>query len=441
MLALNSVKWYVQQVFNKLGVNRRGDVVERARALGLHQPEAAVTLSQALPGGNLPNPLTSFIGRESELAYLSRLLPEKNTRLVTLTGSGGTGKTRLALEAASALHTGFPDSVWLVELAPLADPLLVPQAVLAALSQVEAPEKTPIDFLSGFLREKQLLLILDNCEHLVEACAELATLLLQRTQSLTILTTSREILGVTGEIAYRVPPLTMPAAGELPPLDELAHFDALRLFSERAAASAPGFTLSQANASAVVQIAARMDGIPLALELAAARLRLLSPAQIAARLDDAFYLLTGGSRTALPRHQTLRALIDWSYHLLSEPERALLSGLSVFAGSWTLEAAEGVFDSNRDILDLLGQLVDKSLICVVQAEDGSARFHMLEIVRQYAKARLAEADETQAARSRHLSYFLELAERKEPHLRGKKQIETLDELGLVAFGSLIFMMN
>ena len=278
-----------------------------------------------------------------------------------------------------------------MELAPLADPDLVPKTVASALGVPETPGRAIQKSLVNFLRQKRLLLILDNCEHLLQACARLTDVLLHACPELTILASSREFLGVAGEAPYRVPPMALPDAHTLPPLIELAEFDAVRLFIERARVVSPGFTLTEGNASAVAQVVSRLDGIPLAIELAAARLRLLSLEQIALRLSDAFRLLTGGSRTVLPRHQTLRALIDWSYNLLSEPERALLRRLSVFAGSWTLEAAEIVCSDSgvnsitaasdakqvladggevqgvirpAEILDLLGELVDKSMISI-----------------------------------------------------------------------------
>ena len=367
---------------------------------------------------------------------MCRLLQAKETRLLTLTGSGGTGKTRLALKAAAQLLDPFPDGVWLVELGPLADPLLVPQTILSAMGQVEQPDRTPLSFLTEILRPKHLLLILDNCEHIVEACAELSASFLKAAPHLTILATSREILGVEGEISYRVPPMRMPAPDRLPLLVDLARFDAVRLFVERAQQVSPGFALAQDNAAALAQITQRLDGIPLALELAAARLRLLSVGQIAQRLDAALSLLSSGSRTSLPRHQTIKAMIDWSYNLLSETERELLRSLSAFAGGWTLEAAEYVCSGERipaqDILDLLGMLCDKSLILAAPSQaspGGEMRYRMLETVRQYAYARLVESGEVETIRQRHLAYFLHLVEVLEPKLRGREQIRTLDHFG------------
>ncbi len=352
----------------------------------------------------------------------------KDHRLVTLTGSGGVGKTRLALKVAEELLEYYPDGVHLVELAPLTDPMMIPQTVILALGQIEQPDKTPMVFLTDYLRPKQVLLILDNVEHLLQACSELIDGLLHSSPHLTVIVTSREILGLAGEIPYRVPPLAMPDLQRLPPLEELNHFDAVQLFVDRAGAASFGFSLTDENAAGVVQITRRLDGIPLAIELAAARLRLMNVGQIVLRLDDVFRLLTGGSRTALPRQKTLQALIDWSYDLLSGEERRLLRDLSVFAGGWTLEAAEEICGGSQDILDLLGQLVDKSLIVAAPTMRGEMRYSMLEIVRQFAAARLSEAGESDEMRERHLAYYLYLCELVEPKLRGREQIETLDKL-------------
>ncbi len=294
---------------------------------------------------NLPVQLTSFIGREKEMEEIKRLL--SRTRLLTLTGSGGCGKTRLAAQVGADLLADFADGVWLVELAAIADPALVPQTVASTLGIREEPGQRLLETLQQHLKPKSLLLLLDNCEHLSAACAQLAETLLQACPNLRILASSREALGIAGELAYRVPSLSLPELPRLPSAEAalvpaLARCEATRLFVERAALSYPGFALTEQNAPAVAQVCVRLDGIPLAIELAAARIKVLSADQIAARLDDRFRLLTGGSRTALPRQQTLRALIDWSYDLLSEAERTLLRRLSVFVGGWTLEAAEAI---------------------------------------------------------------------------------------------------
>ena len=283
----------------------------------------------ALPN-NLPRQLTSFIGRDKEIADVKRLL--STAYLVTLTGSGGAGKTRLALQVAADVVERYPDGIWLIELAPIADPALVPKTVASALNVPEQPGRGMTDTLVDVLRRRTLLLVLDNCEHLLAACAGLTAALLRVCSQVHILATSREGLGVPGETLWRVPSLSLPDARRLPTPEDLVLYEAVRLFVDRAKATAPGFGVTSENASAVAQVCHRLDGIPLAIELAAARVNVLAVEQIAARLDDRFRLLTGGSRMVLPRQQTLRAAIDWSYNLLSETERALFGRLSVFSG-------------------------------------------------------------------------------------------------------------
>jgi predicted ATPase/class 3 adenylate cyclase len=379
---------------------------------------------------NLPSLLSSFIGRQAEVAAVQRRVAE--SRLVTLTGPGGCGKTRLALEAATRLQVDFPDGVWWIELAPLANPALVPQTVAFTLGLREDPNRPLAKVLADSLRPKKALLLLDNCEHLIEACAELSDSLLRDCPRLHILASSREALGITGETAYRVPSLATADPEHLPPTPDLARVEAVRLFVERAAAVRPGFELSDHNATVVTQIVRRLDGIPLAIELAAARMKALSAAQIAQRLDDRFRLLTGGSRTALPRQQTLRATIDWSYDLLSEPERLLFCRLAVFRGGWTLAAAEAVCGgpdltgfqnlSGLDILDLLGHLVDKSLV-MVEEQDGETRYSRLETIRQYGCEKLLESGEGDQVRRHHLDYFLDFAEQGDRESRGPHSLE------------------
>ncbi len=385
---------------------------------------------------NLPAALTSFIGREAELDSLQRLVATGSARLVTLTGPGGTGKTRLALQAAVGLLDRFADGIWLVELAPLADPALIPQTVAGVLGLHEAPGKTFIQVLAEHLRHKRILLILDNCEHVVDAAAALAGQLLQTAPHLQILATSREILGTMGETPFRVPSLALPGSSAHT-LEELAGCESLRLFAERARTAQAGFVLTEANAPLVRRICQRLDGIPLAIELAAARVRLLSVDEIAARLDDAFRLLTGGSRTVLSRHQTLRALIDWSYNLLTPDERTLFLRLSVFAGGFTLPAAETICSDadaldRASILDLLTQLVDKSLVVPFDGSDSTVgqetRYRLLETIRQYARDRLHDAGSGAIVRDRHLDFYVALADRAEPHLRSGQQIAWLDRL-------------
>jgi predicted ATPase/DNA-binding CsgD family transcriptional regulator len=383
------------------------------------------------PPNNLPLRLSSFVGREHEIAQIEPLV--LTSRLVTLTGSGGAGKTRLALEVARHLVNEFADGVCLVELAPLSDPTLVPQAVAEALGVVEQPGRPFIDRLLEYLESRELLLILDNCEHLVAACAELLELLLSRCcLDLRILATSREPIGIPGEIAWRVPSLSLPPP-QSPSADaqSLGEFEAVRLFVERAQAAVPGFVLIERNAAAIAQICRRLDGMPLAIELAAARVKVLTVEQIAERLDDRFNLLRTSIRTAPIRHQTLRATIDWSYALLSEAERAVLRRLSVFAGGCALEAAEAVcvdtFVSPSSILDLLSRLADKSLV-VAETQADETRYHLLDTIRQYAGERLREANEEARFSDQHFAYYLRLAEQAEPELRRANQIAWLVQL-------------
>ena len=365
---------------------------------------------------NLPLQLTSFVGREKEIAEVKRLLG--TAHLLTLTGPGGTGKTRLSLQVAAEELSSFPDGVWFIELAPLADPSLAVQIIASALELREQFGRPLVDVITDYLRGKISLLLLDNCEHLVETCAKLAHDLLHACPRLKIMASSREALGVAGETAYRVPSLSLPDA------QNLTQCESVQLFVERATAAQSRFALTESNAQAVAQICRRLDGIPLALELAAARVKVLSVEQIAARLDDRFRLLTGGSRTALPRQQTLRALIDWSYSLLSEQERMLFRRLAVFIGGWTLEAAEAVCASDGiesdEVLDLLTRLVDKSLVSM-EEQAGEARYRRLETIRQYSREKFLEADDVEAVRDRHLAFYLQFAETGELAVQGRER--------------------
>lgn len=379
---------------------------------------------------NLPVQLTSFIGRQKELAEIRRAV--EGHRLVTLIGPGGTGKTRLALQAAGGLLEKFTDGIWFVAFAPLADPALVLKTVATTLGLREETERSLPDILSDYLRAKQVLLVLDNCEHLVEATAQLTESLLSACPHLQVIASSREALGVPGESIYRVTPLSIPDIQHLPPVEKLSGYESVQLFIERAQAVMPAFALTDENAQAVAQVCQRLDGIPLALELAAARVALLKVEQIAERLDDAFRLLTGSSRTALPRQQTLRATIDWSYNLLSDPERILLRRLTAFAGGWTLEAAEAVCADAQvraaEILDLLAALVNKSLVMVDREQGQEARYRLLETIRQYAREKLSESGEAGAIRDQHLAYFLALAGRAEPEVQGADQKDWFERL-------------
>ncbi|MBI3998935.1 MAG: tetratricopeptide repeat protein [Armatimonadetes bacterium] len=378
---------------------------------------------------NLPRQLTSFIGRQREMDEVKRFLSV--SRIATLTGTGGCGKTRLALHVGADLLETFPDGVWLVELGALSEPALVPQSVAAALRVREEPGRSMIDTLSDYLSLKHLLLVLDNCEHLVEACARLAETLLRTCPRLRILATSREALRVPGEVTYHVPSLSLPDLDALPSVERLMQSDAVRLFVDRAMLSQPAFGVDSRNAAAVAQVCRRLDGIPLALELAATRVKLLSVDQIARRLDDRFRLLTAGSRTTLPQHQTLRAAMDWSYELLSDQERILLRRLSVFAGGFALDAAETICAgggiAEREVLDLLARLVDKSLLMTDVSRE-EARYRLLETVRDYAREKLEQSSEAEATRGRHRDWFLAVAERSEPELTGRDQSIWLDRL-------------
>jgi non-specific serine/threonine protein kinase len=401
------------------------------------------------PRHNLPAPLTRFIGREREIRDVCGLLDA--ARLVTLTGTGGCGKSRLSLEVARQCAESFDEGAWLIQLAALTDPALILRSIATTLHTQEQPGVPLLDTLIDRLRRSHLLLLLDNCEHLLTPlagprspsgaaqpgapeigdCAELVERLLEACPELRILATSRQPLGISGEHQYYVPSLTLPPASSDAPLADLLESEAVRLFVDRALQGTRSFALTLQNAVPVAQICRRLDGIPLAIELAAARVRALPVEALSARLDDRFALLTGGSRTTLPRHRTLRATMDWSYHLLSEPEQALLRRLSVFAGGWTLEAAEAVCsgDGIRALTtwDMLARLVEKSLV-VYREREGEARYGLLETARQYAAELLAAGGEVTAARRRHAQCFLALAETAKTAHGEVRQRECLDQL-------------
>jgi predicted ATPase/class 3 adenylate cyclase len=407
-----------------LGLVRLRDLASPERVYQVVHPKLrtdfpALRALEATPN-NLPQQVTSFIGRERELAEIAKSLG--NTRLLTLLGVGGIGKTRLSLQVAADMLDAFPDGVWFVELAPLADAQLVPQAVASVLGVKEEAGHPVIEALEKHVKDRQQLLILDNCEHLVAACAGLVKQLLQSGPLLKILASSREDLHVAGEMTYLVPALAVPdPSGTITP-EALTQYESVRLLVDRAVAALPAFHVTGQNAAAISEICRRLDGIPLAIELAAARVRALSVENIAARLNDRFRLLTRGSRTALPRQQTLRALIDWSYDLLDDRERAVLRRLAVFAGGWTLEAAEAVCAGGdvdeSDVLDLLTNLVEKSLAA---SEVEGAHYWLLETVRQYAQERLDESGEGNQVRTRHLNFYLAFAEKARPQLVGPQQ--------------------
>jgi predicted ATPase len=330
--------------------------------LGMESPVPVIEKRKtvASPGTNLPVPLTSFIGRDKEVAEIVRSLGKN--RLITLTGSGGVGKTRLAIQASNKVLSKFKDGVWWIELAVLTNEARVPQAVANILGVRELSNQPMIDTLANFLRSKQLLLVLDNCEHLISACAQLTDRLLSACKNLKMLTTSREPLDILGETTLPVPSMSLPAFQESFSVKILSKFESIRLFTDRAMLVQPKFELTDQNAKVVAQTCHRLSGMPLAIELAAARVKMMSVDEIARRLDDRFDLLTAGSRTALRRHQTLRATIDWSYDLLAEPERLLFRRLSVFASGFTLDSAEAIAAgdgvSHSQVIDLLGQLIN-----------------------------------------------------------------------------------
>jgi len=415
-----------------LGEQRLRDLTRPEPVLQLLHPDLTATFPtlrslDAYPN-NLPLQLTGFVGREREMAEVERLLG--TSRLLTLTGTGGCGKTRLALQVAADLLEEYPDGVWFVDLAPLSDSELVAQAVAFTLGLRDVPGEPILSTLRNYLKARHVLLVLDNCEHLLDACATLADALLRSCPKVLLLTTSREALGISGETAYRVPSLSLPDPRQLPPLASMSQYEAVRLFVERAVAVQPSFAVNDQNAPAVAKVCWRLDGMPLAIELAAARVRGLGVEQLAARLDDRFRLLTGGSRTALRRQQTLRAAIDWSHDLLPEADKALLCRLAVFAGGWTLEAAEavcagGVVESG-EVIDLLLRLVDRSLV-VADTERYPVRYRLLETIRQYAGEKLFESGDSASVRDRHLEWYLALAERAASHMRsGDDQLTWLE---------------
>jgi predicted ATPase/class 3 adenylate cyclase len=406
---------------------QRPESLYQLSAIGLPVSFPPLKTLDSFPN-NLPSQLTTFIGREQEIIEIREIL--QNHRLVTLTGSGGTGKTRLSLQAAADSLETFKHGVWFVELAPLTDPDLILQTILSTIGISEQPGKEPFELLKEYLQGKITLIVLDNCEHLVAGSARVVNALLSAVPGLKVLASSREALGVQGEAAYPVPSLSLPDPNRLPALEQVSQYEAVRLFIDRALLVQPHFAVTNQNAPAVAQICHRLDGIPLAIELAASRVKALSPDQIARRLDDRFRLLTGGSRTALERHQTLRAALDWSYNLLTEDEKVLLCRLSGFMGGWTLEAAEQVCSLEGiefNVLDQLTQLVDKSLVNAhITGRD--SRYSMLETTRQYGAEKLFDSDEGELLHQKHADYFLALAEQADKEIHGPHQLEWIDNL-------------
>ena len=435
--ALEQYEECVKVLKEKLGVSPQESTVELYKAIKenrLGETKPLAPKSWQSPTDNIPLQLTSFIGREAEIEEIKGLLT--TSRLVTLTGAGGCGKTRLALQVAAGLVEEYPNGAWFVELASLSDSTLVAQEVASTLDVQEQAGRSFTDSLSNYLRSKQILLVLDNCEHLIEACATLAENLFQTCPNLRILATSREALGITGETTWEVPPLSIPDSSLLPSLQtsDLSKYEAISLFNDRALTILPTFAMTDRIAPTVARICHRLDGIPLAIELAAARVKTLSTDQLVERLDDRFGLLTSGSRTALPRQQTLRATVDWSHELLSAGEKTLLRRLSVFAGGFTLAGAEAVCneagDLEIDVLDGITSLMEKSLLrgMEISKREGvnEPRFMMLETIREYGLERLAESSEEEETRRHHANFFLELAEKGETGMWGSEQMDWLE---------------
>jgi non-specific serine/threonine protein kinase len=406
--------WF-QRLLQELAPSPAGSVSARA-------------LSETVPN-NLPLPVTRLVDRTPEIMGIKQALSE--TRLLTLTGTGGVGKSTLQLKVAQEVRSRFPDGVWLVELAPL----VLQDQVLLALAQTlglrTEDERPMLEVVLDYLRDRRTLLLLDNCEHLLAGCVELTQAVLEACPDVQFLASSREALRVPGEHVWIVASLSLPEAETCLKADELMRYEAVELFLLRAREARADFRLSEENAPSVAHICRQLDGIPLALELAAARTRSLTVEEITSRLDQRFRLLTGGTRTALPRQQTLRALMDWSYELLNAPERVLLHRLCVFRGGWTLTAAEGICAGEEieewEVLDLLTSLVDKSL-ALAEQKGGQSRYRLLETVREYAWERLVESGESEVVCARHRDYFLELAETARPHLSGPEQVAWYDRL-------------
>ena len=417
--------------YRDLGDRRLKDLIQPVKiyqliSKGLPSDFPPLKTLDARPN-NLPVQLTSFIGREDEIKKVKELL--NNTHLLTLTGPGGVGKTRLSLQVGADVIDDFANGVWFVELAPIIDPVLLPQEILRELGIKEEPKKTLEETLTGYLKDKEILIILDTCEHIIEACAMLTEKLLTKCPKLKIIATSREALKCTGEQIHSILSLKTPNLKEEISTEQLTQYESVRLFIERALTVNQKFRVTNENAPSLAGICSQLDGIPLAIELAAARVKVLTVEKIYERLNSRFSLLTGGRRTALPRQQTLKALIDWSYDLLSEQEKILWSRLSVFNDGWTLESAEEICSDDKvnkeEILDLLSLLVEKSIIIFDSEKE---RYRILESIRQYGEEKLKEVNEINKILSKHLYYFMELSESAEPKLKGKEAQEWLEKL-------------
>jgi len=421
--ALKAYEECARQLMDQLGVEPSEDTI----AL-YEQVRKSTTSNTQFVKSNLPIPLTSFIGREHELKTLVEIF--RTTRLLTLTGVGGCGKTRLSIQLATQLSSQFADGAWWVELASIQDESSLLPAMLKSLGIAESQIDLPEESLIKFLRSRNTLLVMDNCEHVITACANLAENILSQCPDVKILATSREALSIHGEIAWLVPSLSLPPVDQT---SDLMKFECPRLFFERATAYRPDLQLNDTNTESVLRICRALEGIPLAIELAAARVKTLSLEQLASRLDDKLNLLTTGSRAAQPRQQTLRAAIDWSYELLDDEEKIVLQRLAVFYGTWTLEAAESVCADDEipssDILDLITRLLDKSLI-VSDDHNGAIRYRMLEIIRQYAMEKLEQRGEVQQIRDRHTRFYSEFAQRVENAWYSKEQARLIRDFDI-----------
>ena len=411
--------------FRDLGERRLKDVIQPIRLYqiispGLREDFPPLKTLDSRPN-NLPVQLTSFIGREDVMEQVKELFNQ--THLLTIIGFGGGGKTRLSMQVGADMIDDFNNGVFIAELAPVSDPSMVVQTIMNSLEVKEEPGKSLEETLTNYLKDKELLLILDNCEHLVNECAELCDVLLGKCPKLKIIATSREALNCAGEQTFIIPPLKLPDASKDNTPEQLTQYESVRLFIERALSVSPNFRVTNTNAPALAEICNRLDGIPLAIELAAARVKVLSLEKIYERLNDRFSLLTGGRRTALPRQQTLRAMIDWSYDLLSEKERTLWNRLSVFQGGWTLEAAEEICSDEkvkqREVLDLLIQLAEKSIIIY---DEENERYRILETMKQYGEEKLIEEKEQEIVLDKHLKCFAELVESGSKKLRGTEHL-------------------
>ena len=422
-----TAEWHLKQIFNKLGVNSRSQV---AAWVAHEQAVGSTAESSDEHRQNLPIQLTTFVGRGKELVEVQRLLA--TNRLVTLTAVGGAGKTRLALEVAARVQDSYPDGTWFVDLTPVKDGHLISRALGSAIGVHERPRQAMAETLVQHLSGRQLLLVVDNCEHVIEDCAGLVANIHRSCPGITMLATSREPLRVSGETVLRVPLLSIPDAAASIDLQELSGCEAVALFLDRALLAAPNFEMSIDNAPAVAELCRRLDGIPLAIELAAARAGLMSPDQMLERLQNRFGLLTAGSRNSPTRHRTLQSALDWSHDLLSDKERTLFRRLSVFGGGFSLEAIEAVCSGDDlesgAITGLLGSLVDKSLVIASGEVSAPIRFRMLETVQQYGHERLADSNELEPLRRLHCEFFVAFTEEASPQLRGLEQLASHQRL-------------